>query len=169
MSDMDACAATPRDVLLQELLDSRIPKTEREHAAAREIERLRAALGDVMNNPWDYNLRRAEEAQQIIRLQFQLAELRKKLAFWKNEAAVLQRTFTAQAYARDAGYERRDAEIERLRGLLRRCEPAVCGDIGEWERLTKQEGLHPDAYVAAATKIAEGKKLRDDLREALGE
>ena len=24
-------------------------------------------------------------------------------------------------------------ENERLRGLLRRCEPAVCGDIGEWD------------------------------------
>lgn len=33
--------ARPHDELIRELLDSRIPKSEREHAAAREIERLR--------------------------------------------------------------------------------------------------------------------------------
>jgi hypothetical protein len=44
---MDACAATPRDVLLQELLDSRIPKTEREHAAAKEIRLLREEVAKL--------------------------------------------------------------------------------------------------------------------------
>ena len=38
--------ARPHDELICELLDSRRPKTEREHAAAREIERLRAELSD---------------------------------------------------------------------------------------------------------------------------
>lgn len=33
--------------LIRELLDSRIPKSEREHAAVREIERLRGALEEV--------------------------------------------------------------------------------------------------------------------------
>lgn len=32
--------------LIAQLLDSRVPKTEREHAAAREIERLRASKRD---------------------------------------------------------------------------------------------------------------------------
>ena len=36
--------ARPHDELICELLDSRRPKTEREHAAVREIERLRAEL-----------------------------------------------------------------------------------------------------------------------------
>lgn len=36
--------ATPHEQLISELLDSRIPKTEREHAAAREIETLRLAV-----------------------------------------------------------------------------------------------------------------------------
>ena len=36
--------ATPHRVLINELMDSRVPKTEREHAAAREIERLRERL-----------------------------------------------------------------------------------------------------------------------------
>lgn len=37
-------AATPHKELIKQLLDSRIPKTEREHAAAREIEVLRAEV-----------------------------------------------------------------------------------------------------------------------------
>jgi hypothetical protein len=37
-------AATPHNELIAQLLDSRVPKSEREHAAAREIERLRDAL-----------------------------------------------------------------------------------------------------------------------------
>ena len=44
MSDHEAKQATPHATLLAELLDSRIPKSEREHAAAREVERLTAAL-----------------------------------------------------------------------------------------------------------------------------
>lgn len=36
----EAKQATPHSVLIDELMDSRVPKTEREHAARREIERL---------------------------------------------------------------------------------------------------------------------------------
>lgn len=43
-SESAACAATPRDELLRQLLDSRIPKNEREWCAAREIEELRKGL-----------------------------------------------------------------------------------------------------------------------------
>lgn len=39
-----ACAATPRDELLRQLLDSRVAKNEREWAGAREIERLRGII-----------------------------------------------------------------------------------------------------------------------------
>lgn len=46
-----ARAATPHDQLITELLDSRIPKTEREHAAAREIKRLREALAEPEPKP----------------------------------------------------------------------------------------------------------------------
>lgn len=38
--------ARPHGELIRELLDSRIPKNEREHAAAREIERLRAEFDE---------------------------------------------------------------------------------------------------------------------------
>lgn len=41
---MEAKQATLHHELIAQLLDSRIPKTEREHAAAREIERLRADI-----------------------------------------------------------------------------------------------------------------------------
>ena len=37
-------SATPHNELIAQLLDSRVPKSEREHAAAREIERLRAQV-----------------------------------------------------------------------------------------------------------------------------
>jgi hypothetical protein len=36
-------------LLIRELLDSRIPKSEREHTAAREIERLREALAAMVD------------------------------------------------------------------------------------------------------------------------
>ena len=39
--------ARPHDELIAELLDSRQPKTEREHAAVREIERLRAEFAEA--------------------------------------------------------------------------------------------------------------------------
>jgi len=49
---MEVKQATPHHELIAQLLDSRIPKTEREHAAAREIERLRAALlQDLVDAP----------------------------------------------------------------------------------------------------------------------
>lgn len=38
------CQATPREVLMGELMDSNVPKSEREHAAVREIARLTAEL-----------------------------------------------------------------------------------------------------------------------------
>jgi hypothetical protein len=41
---IEAKQATPHNTLIGELMDSRIPKTDREHAAAREIERLRQAI-----------------------------------------------------------------------------------------------------------------------------
>ena len=47
MSDHEAKRATPHATLLAELLDSRIPKSEREHAAKREIERLTAERDEL--------------------------------------------------------------------------------------------------------------------------
>lgn len=44
MNQPKGYAATPHAALIAELLDSRVAKTEREHAAAREIERLREVL-----------------------------------------------------------------------------------------------------------------------------
>lgn len=41
--------ATPHADLINDLLDSRTPKSEREHAAVREIERLRAECEAIKN------------------------------------------------------------------------------------------------------------------------
>ena len=43
----DAKQATPHEQLIAELMRPTVPKTEREHAAVREIERLRAELNDI--------------------------------------------------------------------------------------------------------------------------
>jgi hypothetical protein len=42
--------ARPHSELIAEMLDSRIPKTEREHAAVREIERLRSLCDDLYSD-----------------------------------------------------------------------------------------------------------------------
>ena len=44
---MSECAATPHDKLIAEICDSRVEKTELEHAAWREIERLRAQRDEL--------------------------------------------------------------------------------------------------------------------------
>jgi hypothetical protein len=46
MTDDKAMAATPHAELIAELMNPNNPKNEREHAAVREIERLRAAQGE---------------------------------------------------------------------------------------------------------------------------
>jgi len=48
---IEAMKATPHKQLIDELMDCRIPKTEREHAAAREIERLRQAIAAEKQEP----------------------------------------------------------------------------------------------------------------------
>lgn len=49
-----ALKCTPHKQLIDELLDSRIAKTEREHAAAREIEKLRERLAQPDQEPFGY-------------------------------------------------------------------------------------------------------------------
>lgn len=50
-AERQAKQATPHDELIAKLLDPRISKTELNHAAAREIERLRAALEQAQAEP----------------------------------------------------------------------------------------------------------------------
>ena len=49
-------AATPPAVLRDQIMDSRIPKNEREWWAAREIERLRGALSEIAKQYENQNL-----------------------------------------------------------------------------------------------------------------
>ena len=62
--------ARPHDELICELLDSRRPKTEREHAAVREIERLRHDIEFYVEIA-------CELATECERLRAELAELRR--------------------------------------------------------------------------------------------
>ena len=47
MSDHEAKQATPHSQLIAEIMDSRVPKNEREWAAKDEIERLRRELAEA--------------------------------------------------------------------------------------------------------------------------
>jgi len=65
---IEAMKATPHKQLIDELMDCRIPKTEREHAAAREIERLRQAIAEAEKQApvaWAYTNARGRE--EIVR------------------------------------------------------------------------------------------------------
>ena len=55
MADDQAMAATPHTELIAELMNPNNPKNEREHAAVREIERLREALAQPeQDNTYTY-------------------------------------------------------------------------------------------------------------------
>ena len=71
MEIQDAKQARPHCELIAELLDSRQPKTEREHAAVREIERLRHDIERHIAIA-------SEHATEIERLRAELAECRSK-------------------------------------------------------------------------------------------
>lgn len=101
MSDhQEAKQATPHETLLAELLDSRVPKSEREHAAAREVERLTAALRH------EADCVEAAKAE-IERLTAERDELRRQLA-------------EAEPDARRYRWLRNEANTAR------KCDPMVC-------------------------------------------
>jgi hypothetical protein len=66
MNDDQVMAATPHAELLAELMNPNTPKNEREHAAVREIERLREALAQPEQEPvaWAY-VNSDDECEQI--------------------------------------------------------------------------------------------------------
>jgi len=70
----EAKQATPHSQLISELMDSRGPKTEREHAAAREIGRLRAVLEQTEQEPVAYWLDPDEEPPPVARKLLLLTE-----------------------------------------------------------------------------------------------
>ena len=68
MEIQDAKQARPHCELIAELLDSRQPKTEREHAAVREIERLRTILPvELVRDALDHIMRVARSARRPTR------------------------------------------------------------------------------------------------------
>ena len=56
-TENEAKAATPHSELIAELLSPNTPKTEREHAASREIERLQALAAPVQEPLHDEEVR----------------------------------------------------------------------------------------------------------------
>jgi len=76
MEIQDAKQARPHCELIAELLDSRQPKTEREHAAVREIERLRHDIERHIAIA-------SEHATECERLRAELAECREDAERWR--------------------------------------------------------------------------------------
>lgn len=72
MSDNEAKQATTHETLIANLLDSRVPKNEREHAAAREILGLRtklAACREAADNfEADYRVENRKLEDELTRL-----------------------------------------------------------------------------------------------------
>ena len=54
MSDHEAKQATPHSQLIAEIMDSRVPKNEREWAAKDEIERFERELAEARNPLFDF-------------------------------------------------------------------------------------------------------------------
>ena len=88
----EAKQATPRQQLLDEILDSRIPKNEREHVACREIERLRALcrqMGEALEDLQVYPACLLNEGIESIGLPQARADFdaaKEALAAYKEEA-----------------------------------------------------------------------------------
>jgi hypothetical protein len=105
MEIQDAKQARPHCELIAELLDSRQPKTEREHAAEREIERLRHDIERHIAIA-------SEHATECERLRAELAELRKpdcRTCWHFDEHAFICTRATRIAICRTGeGYQRAD-------------------------------------------------------------
>lgn len=109
----EAKQSTPHDVLIGELLDSRIPKNEREWAAAREIEELRLELKIL-----------AKEVERLWPFEAQQAELNVAKAF--HNVAVTQR---------DAAWrevENLKAENKNLQTNIEKLQNIMKHDIQDW-------------------------------------
>lgn len=59
--------ASPHEEILNELMDSRRSKTEHEHAAVKEITKLRAALTELSEPKGAFSMDRLTHAENIIK------------------------------------------------------------------------------------------------------
>jgi predicted RNase H-like nuclease (RuvC/YqgF family) len=161
--------ATLHTDLIAQIIDSRVPKTEREHAAAREIELLRDQLQRATSLPT------ATEAARNVALEKkvdqQQAEIERLRGLVEECAVFLKEDETpAQRIAR----ERADTDAvlklllnekrrtERLRGLLRPFANLPVLDLGQCQR-------HPEVAVLAINGVAITANDVLAAKEALGD
>ena len=119
MEIQDAKQARPHCELIAELLDSRQPKTEREHAAEREIERLRHDIERHIAIASEY-------ATECERLRAELAECKEML----DEASGYVREDVRRMGDEWSGYII-DAAIDSAVALLDRIDAARKGEGAE--------------------------------------
>jgi len=75
--------ARRHDELIAELLDSRIPKTEREHAAAREIEALRTEAEQHLRQAMSNGAKARAAQAQANNLRTEVERLQAEVERWK--------------------------------------------------------------------------------------
>ena len=134
---MKAWQATPHQTLLEQIEDCRVPKNEREHAAAREIERLRDALA-AQNAE-------IESLDKINASQFAQAHADRKQVL--------------------ASLAAKDAEIAELRTANAQMHKQASLVYAENERL-REDAEKWRAYMARKNAVISAGMGRNPLREA---
>lgn len=133
--------ARRHDELIAELLDSRIPKTEREHAAAREIERLRKMHQDAYQ-------RGLQAGSKGLREMYDAVQTVKRQDAWGN-AQLTEALMEAEERA-----ERAEAENKQLRA-----------EVERWKRINaEQVKLHVKAEIRAE-RLAEALETCLEMEE----
>ena len=144
MEIQDAKQARPHCELIAELLDSRQPKTEREHAAVREIERLRHDIERHIAIA-------SEHATECERLRAELAACREDAENWR----MMRRQLGDLIDAAEAGE----------RSVIGACATyiAVCAnDVGadnakfDMDGVTDSAGTECGDWVVTVTRKGEG-------------
>ncbi|HEY8342643.1 MAG TPA: hypothetical protein VIK75_06555 [Calditerricola sp.] len=164
-ADAGQKAARPHDELIRELLDSRVPKSEREHAAAREIERLREkverfksmteatmGIGSGDGNLFVHGDYESIKAAQAVVLERDA--LRTEVAEWKRVAS-------AQAELHGEAED----ENERLRAGIEALATVL---VDEWKRVAAARSEAEDENERLRAEVREAREFRDKLVKAIG-
>jgi FtsZ-binding cell division protein ZapB len=120
MSDERTVVATPAEMLEARIMDPNAPKTEAEHWAVREIERLREELSWATSNHDNASL-------EVERLRVENEELRKERDTAQANLFSLRFHFENWkvyngTYVKEMQIEELRAEVERLRAALKRID-----------------------------------------------
>ena len=132
MNNLGECDATPHEELIRQILDSRIPKNEREWAAGREIERLRGLVDE-------YAAKYGATLNDWMQLRDLLREARDDIDAWQGTWASRE-TRNPES---DALVARIDAALGNVKVTATDQPAARCPDCEHMERYLEQFILVP--------------------------